>query len=49
LIWLLVIGGEAQAGDRFTDNGDGTVTDHEMGLMWARKRQPGRYQLESGG
>ena len=23
------------AGDRFTDNGDGTVTDHELGLMWA--------------
>ena len=23
------------AWDRFTDNGDGTLTDHELGLMWA--------------
>ena len=26
----------ALAGDRFTDNGDGTVTDHELGLMWSK-------------
>jgi len=25
-----------QAGERFTDNGDGTVTDHELGLMWSK-------------
>jgi hypothetical protein len=24
------------AGERFTDNGDGTITDHELGLMWAK-------------
>jgi hypothetical protein len=24
-----------QAGERFTDNGDGTITDHALGLMWA--------------
>jgi hypothetical protein len=24
------------AGERFTDNGDGTVTDHLLGLMWAQ-------------
>ena len=24
------------AGDRFTDNGDGTVTDHDRGLMWGK-------------
>lgn len=24
------------AADRFTDNGDGTVTDHELGLMWSK-------------
>ncbi len=23
--------------ERFTDNGDGTVTDHECGLMWTRE------------
>ena len=22
--------------DRFTDNGDGTVTDHQLGVMWAK-------------
>jgi Protein of unknown function (DUF1566) len=32
----VVMAGAASAGDRFTDNGDGTVTDHEMGLMWAK-------------
>ena len=29
------------AGDRFTDNGDGTVTDHSMGLMWAKSDNQG--------
>jgi hypothetical protein len=24
------------AGDRFADNGDGTVTDHGLGVMWAK-------------
>jgi len=24
------------AGDRFTDNGDGTVTDHKLNLMWSK-------------
>ncbi len=23
------------AGERFIDNGDGTVTDHQLGVMWA--------------
>ncbi|RLA99728.1 MAG: hypothetical protein DRG83_12595 [Deltaproteobacteria bacterium] len=26
----------ARAGERFTDNGDGTVTDHQLGVMWAK-------------
>ncbi len=26
----------ALAANRFTDNGDGTVTDHEFGLMWSK-------------
>jgi Protein of unknown function (DUF1566) len=29
------------AGDRFTDNGNGTVTDHELGLMWAKADNQG--------
>lgn len=35
LIIFLAVGATA-AGKRFTDNGDGTVTDHELGLMWAQ-------------
>lgn len=27
--------------DRFTDNGDGTVTDHELDLMWAQSDNQG--------
>lgn len=26
----------AHAGDRFTDNGDGTITDSHLGVMWAK-------------
>jgi len=29
------------AGDRFTDNGDGTVTDNKLGLMWAKSSNIG--------
>jgi hypothetical protein len=29
------------AGDRFTDNGDGTVTDHRLGVMWAKTDNQG--------
>ena len=29
------------AGVRFVDNGDGTVTDHETGLQWEQKVEPG--------
>jgi Protein of unknown function (DUF1566) len=29
------------ADDRFTDNGDGTVTDHQMGVMWAKTDNQG--------
>lgn len=31
----------ARAGERFTDNGDGTVTDHELGLMWSKSDNNG--------
>jgi hypothetical protein len=31
----------ALAGDRFRDNGDGTVTDHEHNLMWAQADNQG--------
>ena len=32
----LLLAVSAAAGERFTDNGDGTVTDHERSLMWAK-------------
>jgi hypothetical protein len=44
LVFLLVIFpavGPAGAGDRFTDNGDGTVSDHELGLMWSQADNSG--------
>ena len=36
IVFLLVIVSLAFAEERFTDNGDGTVTDHQLGLMWAK-------------
>ncbi len=33
---LYVRGNEAYGENRFEDNGDGTVTDHATGLMWAK-------------
>jgi hypothetical protein len=29
------------AGERFTDNGDGTVTDHQLGVMWGKTDNQG--------
>ncbi len=40
-IVALALAGSGFTGDRFTDNGDGTVTDHEMGLMWAKTDNQG--------
>jgi hypothetical protein len=31
----------ALAGDRFTNNGDGTVTDHKLNLMWSETDNQG--------
>ena len=31
----------AGAGDRFTDNGDGTVTDHLLNIMWSQTDNQG--------
>ncbi len=36
LLSAILMFSPARAGDRFTDNGDGTVTDHELGLMWSK-------------
>ncbi len=31
----------ASAGERFSDNGDGTVTDHQLGVMWGKTDNQG--------
>ena len=31
----------AHAAERFTDNGDGTVTDHRLGVMWGKTDNQG--------
>jgi hypothetical protein len=36
ILGVIFIVGPSRAGDRFTDNGDGTVTDHDRGLMWGK-------------
>jgi hypothetical protein len=35
LLFIIFVVSPVAAGDRFTDNGDGTITDHELGLMWS--------------
>jgi len=41
LAFLMVTAGLSLAAERFTDNGDGTVTDHKLGLMWAKTDNQG--------
>ncbi len=38
---LVFVAGHCLAADRFVDNGDGTVTDHQLGLMWAKTDNQG--------
>jgi hypothetical protein len=38
---LLALSPSALGGQRFTDNGDGTVTDHRLGVMWAKSDNQG--------
>ena len=40
-IWALFFSVPVWAGERFTDNGDGTVTDHQLGVMWAKTDNQG--------
>lgn len=41
MVGILTSFGSAIGGDRFTDNGDGTITDHELGLMWSKADNQG--------
>jgi hypothetical protein len=36
LVAFVMLAATASAADRFTDNGDGTITDNELGLMWGQ-------------
>ena len=41
LAMIVLIVSAVQSQDRFTDNGDGTVTDHELNLMWSKTDNDG--------
>jgi len=40
-IGALLLSVPVTAGERFTDNGDETVTDHQLGVMWAKSDNQG--------
>jgi len=40
-IWAFFLSVPAWADERFTDNGDGTLTDHQLGVMWAKTDNQG--------
>ena len=40
-IFMLVNITTVLAGERFTDNGDGTIIDHKLGLMWSKTDNQG--------
>ena len=46
---ILLISLPAIAGDRFTDNGDETVTDRQLGLMWAKTDNQGDINWKQAG
>ena len=41
LACLLVYSSTALGSDRFTDNGDGTITDHRLAVIWSRADNQG--------
>ena len=41
LLCMFFFGTSVSATERFTDNGDGTVTDHQLGVMWAKTDNQG--------
>jgi len=40
-IWALLLSVPVTAGERFTDNGDETVTDRQLGVMWSKTDNQG--------
>jgi hypothetical protein len=41
IVWAFFFCAPVLADDRFSDNGDGTVTDHQLGVMWAKTDNQG--------
>ncbi len=41
IISFIFLSVPVMAGERFTDNGDGTITDHKLGVMWAKTDNQG--------
>ena len=37
ILWVLFAASVGARGERYVDNGDGTVTDRKTGLMWTQK------------
>ncbi|MBU0767638.1 MAG: DUF1566 domain-containing protein [Proteobacteria bacterium] len=48
-VWAFFFSAPVLAGDRFTDNGDGTVTDHQLGVMWAKTDNQGDINWKQAG
>ena len=49
LVVMLTVTGLVLAGERFSDNGDGTVTDHVHNLMWAKFDNQGNIDWKQAG
>ena len=41
LMCMFLFGTPVWSAERFTNNGDGTVTDHQLGVMWSRTDNQG--------
>jgi len=48
ILLLAFVNPAAHSQQRFTDNGDGTITDHRLGLMWARADNQSDIDWEQG-
>ncbi len=47
VVVVLFLCARAMGGERFTDHGDGTVTDHVLGLMWGKTDNQGDIDWKS--
>jgi len=49
LALVLLAPAPGQAGERFTDNGDGTLTDHELNIVWSAADNEGDVNWQDAG